>query len=107
MGRSEREKGARAEREVASLLTKAGFDGRRTAALQANAGRGADVSGLPGVHLEVKFQEKLGLWAAIRQAEDGAEDGEVPAVVFRKSREPWRVVVPLDYFLFLHAEREL
>ena len=107
MGRAERDKGARAEREVASLLTKAGFDGRRTAALQANAGRGADVTGIPGVHLEVKFQEKLSLWAALRQAEEGAEAGEVPAVVFRKSREPWRVTIPLDYFLFLHAEKDL
>jgi Holliday junction resolvase len=107
VGRSEREKGARAEREVVDLLRRAGFDAHRTAALQANGGRGADVTGIPGLHFEVKRQEKLGFWQAIEQAEDGAEAGEVPVVVFRRSREPWRAIVPFDYLLFLHAERDL
>jgi hypothetical protein len=62
----------------------------------------SDVSGaLPGFHLEVKRQERLRVVEWCEQAEADAAAGAVPLVVFRRSRERWRVVLPFDDFLGL------
>ena len=61
----------------------------------------APESGLPDLHLEVKRQEtiRIELWS--RQAESEAPAGCVAAVVYRRSREPWRVSLLLADFLGL------
>jgi Holliday junction resolvase len=107
----ERRKGASAEREIVRLLRKHGITAaRRTAPLQSAHAqalgiRGADVDGLPGLHLEVKRQERILIEAWCRQAE--ADAGEnVPVVVWRRSRQPWRVTLPLDAFLELIAKED-
>lgn len=56
-----------------------------------NFGSEPDVSGLEGVHLEIKRVERLNLMNAMRQAiNDSArfQDG-VPVVVHRANRQPW------------------
>lgn len=95
----QRRKGANGEREIARILRAHGFSGQRTALLQTHGVAGAaDVTGLPGIHIEVKRAEALRIEQWCRQAE--AECGEkVPVVMWRRSRQPWRVTLPLADFL--------
>jgi len=100
-GKASRAKGASAEREVVILLKERGYTARRAAYSGAMAHEKGDVVGLDGFHVEVKRCEKLQLPMWTRQAESQAKDGEVPLVVYRSSREPWRVSMPFDDFLDL------
>ena len=103
-GKSSQAKGRRAELELAAVLRGYGFSAEPGRAL--NYGTEADVVGLPGLHLEVKRHERLELPAWIRQAEEDARrfgDG-APVVIFRQSRQPWRVCMRLDDFMkYYHA----
>ena len=105
-GRMSRTKGSRGEREVAEKLRENGFEASRNArnGISGMAG-GQDIShSLDGYWIEVKRAEKWSLPAWIRQAERDAGDEEVPLVVFRSSRQPWRVVLDFDKFLELMRE---
>lgn len=102
MSRSQRDKGANGEREVAAILRAAGIACHRTP----NSGGlmiPGDVTGLEGYHFEVKRQEtlRLPLWTA--QAEAEAPEGAVPIVVYRSSRQPWRASLPMTTLAALLA----
>lgn len=98
MGKAEREKGKRGEREIARLLKNLGFDAHRSQQYCGNTGDAADVVGIDGYHLEVKRREKTEIHAWIKQAE--AECGEnVPIVLHRRNGEPWYATIPaIDLF---------
>lgn len=99
---SSRDKGKRGELEIVNYYKQYGFDTVRTAPLQAGFVEGAaDVSGIPGFHIEVKRQEALNIWAALAQAERDAPEGVVPTVHFRRNRSGWYVVLPIDAFVDL------
>jgi len=50
--------------------------------------------------VECKFQEKLNLWAAIRQAESNAGDeGLIPLVALKRSRSDTYIVLRIEDFL--------
>jgi len=90
MPRAQRDKGKRGEREVAAVLREHGFRARRDGRLEADLAHDVD-----GYHFEVRRRETLALPAWTRDAEQAAE-GRVPIVVYRRSGEPWRAVIPLD-----------
>jgi len=92
-----REKGKRGEREVANILKEYGFDARRGQQFS-GANGDADVVGVDGFHIEVKFREQLNLDDALDQATHDAPAGAIPVVVHRKSRTKWKVT--LDFRLF-------
>lgn len=99
MGAPSRRKGASGERELARIIRTHGFACERTGR---NGITSEDVThDIPGVHLEAKRRETLAIPQWLRQAEGDARPGLVPVVAFRQSRQPWRVVVPLDEFLRL------
>ena len=58
MGKAQREKGKRGERELAGILRDYGYDTRRGQQFCGSDGS-ADVVGLPGIHIECKRVEKL------------------------------------------------
>lgn len=95
-GRASREKGARAERELANLLAENLSLEIRRNLIQYQSG-GFDLTGLPWA-LEVKRCETLnikGWWTqACQQSEAGPEADKLPALAYRRSRQPWRFVVP-------------
>lgn len=94
MSRAERDKGARAEREVASLFRQAGFDCNRTP----NSGAlriSGDLYGDIPAHVEVKRQETLRIPLWLRQAEADAPAGVLPLVAFRQNQGQWYGVLPL------------
>ena len=103
MSRAQREKGKLGEREVSSIFNAAGIAARRTAPMQSqNGAPEADVEvALPNTHLEVKRQETIKIEAWCRQAEAEAPPGASAVVVWRRSRQPWRVTLSLDDYIEL------
>lgn len=104
MGKAQQEKGKRGELELAGILTGYGYNVRRGDSQ--NYGTQPDISGLPGVHCEVKRQEKLNLSAALEQARRDAlkfRDG-LPAVFHRRNREEWQVTMNLRDWVRLYQE---
>jgi hypothetical protein len=100
MGKAQRDKGLLGEREVRHAFEDAGFTVRGL------EGEGDNLAFRDGLtfHLETKRRERLALPEWIRQAEAEAPSHATPLVVYRRSREPWRVVLPLSEFLQLVGE---
>ena len=92
-----RQKGARAERELAKILREHGFDARR--GQQFSGIEGEDVVGLPLIHIECKNVQKLNLRDAMAQSERDAKDDQIPVVMHKKDRKPWLVTLNLDDFI--------
>lgn len=102
MGRSSREKGKEGERSLAAYLRERGFAEARRGQQYAGANGDADVTGLPGIHIECKRVERLNLDAALEQSERDARAGEIPVVIHRKNRQSWRITLALDDFLKIY-----
>lgn len=67
-----------------------------------------DLTGLPGIHVEVKRVEKLNVPAAMQQAEIDSikfQDGK-PAVFHRRNRGPWYVTMKLADWLEIYQEAQ-
>jgi hypothetical protein len=92
--RSEREKGARGEREVAAIFRAHGFAAVRTPNSGGLAVKG-DLAGVPA-HVEVKRQEVARPWSWWAQASSEAPSGVMPLVAFRRERADWLAIVRLD-----------
>lgn len=91
-----RDKGLRGELELRHLFEAAG-----ATSLHNLEGQGDQILELADVlyHVECKRRERLDIPAWCRQAEGEADARMVPLVVYRSSRQPWRVVLRLDHFL--------
>jgi len=104
MSRASLDKGKRGEREAAAEI-------RRLFGTEAERGRqyqGRDdapdiVTGIAGVHFEVKRVESFRLYAALKQA--AADAGHnVPVVLHRRNGKPWVALVRLDDLPLLATE---
>ena len=105
MGKSSQRKGADGERELAALLREHGFDIQRGGSL--SFGEIPDLTGLPGIHIEVKRVERLNLGEAMVQAVRDAErfhDG-APTVFHRRNRQPWLVTMLLEDWLMQYQSK--
>lgn len=105
-GKSQQQKGRRAEIELAGLLRERGYDVRPGKPL--NFGQEADIVGLDGIHAEPKRRECVDLLAALAQAAKDAEffgDG-IPMVFHRGNRQKWRVTMELDHWLALYDRKK-
>jgi Holliday junction resolvase len=101
MGRMSRDKGARAERELAKILIRYGIECRRGQVFN----KEPDIVGVDGIHVEVKRTERPDFAAFMRQAVEASEkkkDG-IPAVFWRPSRHPWTVVMRARDYLWMAA----
>ncbi len=95
-GRSSQRKGCAAELELSRILQGHGYPVE--AGRAQSYGEVPDLTGLPGIHIECERVEALRLSEWMEQARRDAErfgDG-FPAVFYRRSREPWRVVMDLE-----------
>lgn len=101
-----KDKGARFERQLASIFRVHGYsDARRTAQYCGNTGDASDVVGLPGIHVEAKHQEKMRLYDWVEQAKrDAAGTGEMPVVFHKKNHAEVLVTMRLDDFMELYKE---
>lgn len=110
MGKASRDKGKRAEREVVRIFEAAGIPCRRRWEQQSKLGGQEDgdlAIGDTEIYGEVRYRETLNIPAWIRELEEKAA-GRERALIFRRSREPWYVAIPLDdYIAFLqHQEAQ-
>ena len=110
-GRASRNKGARGELEVASVLASYGFIAKRTPNSGGLSWRG-DLQGVPGYCIEVKRHERWNVPAWLQQAYAATAGGDVPVLVMRRSTDGtpagrWHVVLPLEEFARLVAREQL
>ena len=96
-----RQKGARAERQLAHILQSKGYDARR-GQQYCGANGDADVVGVPGLHLESKDVERLNVWKAYEQSSSDAREDEIPVVCHTKNYKPWLATLLLDNFLDIY-----
>lgn len=104
-GRASREKGKRFEREVANFFKNYGVSTRRTAQFCEKTGAAGDVEGVPGIHVECKYVEKLNLEAAYQQSIRDAEaagNEEVPIVIHKRSRRQPMVSLALSDWICMY-----
>lgn len=101
-GKSSQRKGRTAELELSRILQSYGYPVE--AGRSQSYGEEPDLSGLPGIHIEVKRRENVNLSAALAQTRRDAERfGEgLPAVFHRRNREPWRVTMELPDWMQLY-----
>ena len=105
MGHSSQRKGRRGELELCRILNENGIPATPGAAL--NYGTEPDISGVEGFHVEVKRHERIEIAAWMQQAERDAERfGGMPCVMHRRSREEWRVTMPLTAFISLYVNQQ-
>ena len=95
-------KGRGGELELAGILEEHGIPARPGGAL--NFGTIPDITGVPGIHVEVKRVEKLNVPEAMAQAIRDSQkfkDG-MPALFHRRNRSPWLVTMRLDDWLKMY-----
>lgn len=105
-GLASKRKGERGEREVVELAKAHGFTHARRNFGSGSQG-GGDLTGIPGLCLEVKRQERIQLQAWWRQAMDAAAPGEAPALAIRWSGGPALGVIELDELFALWSLKVL
>lgn len=98
------QKGKAGEREFAEYLRKKGFEARRGQQFSGGTESPDVVHSVPGVHFEVKRTEALKLIPALKQACDDA-DGKIPVVAFRRNRQGWVAILPMDDFVNLFSHK--
>ena len=98
-----RNKGKRGELLLVRALGDYGFSCRRGQQF-CGANGDADVVGLPGIHIECKYVEKLNLQDAMAQAVHDARSGELPAVFHRKNHAEWLVTMRLPDWMQIYRE---
>lgn len=104
VGAYQRNKGARGEILWRNVCRENGFDAERGCQLYQRGSEIADVIGLPGIHQEVKFQERLNLRAAMEQSERDANGEEMPIVAHKASRKPWLVTMRAEDWFKLYRD---
>ena len=106
MGRSQAKKGAAGERELAGILQQYGYQIEREGTK--TFGAVPDLTGLPGIHIEVKRVERLNVPEAMKQAVKDSvwfRDG-APTVFHRRNREGWLVTMRLEDWVKLYGGKE-
>lgn len=90
---------------MARIFREHGYDCARGGSL--SFGEVPDLSGLPGIHIEVKRVERLNVHEAMDQAIRDSErmcDG-IPTLFHRRNRKPWLVTMRLEDWLRLYGQK--
>ena len=107
MAINSKQKGARFERALASILKDYGYDARRTAQYCGNTGDAADVIGLDGIHIEAKHQGRMQLYDWMDQAvRDAKGSDKLPAVFHKKNNADILVTMRLEDWIELYRDWE-
>lgn len=98
MGRMQREKGKRGERECAAELNRVlGGDTNARRGVQFQGGNDSpDVRLDLPLHVEVKRCEALNLYAALEQAREDAPEGMPAIVCHRRNGRKWVAILEID-----------
>lgn len=104
MGGKSQRKGAAGERELGQILREYGYSCDRGGSL--SFGEVPDLSGLPGIRIEVKRVEKLNVCEAMEQSIHDSErmrDG-MSALCHRRNRKPWLVTMRLEDWMRIYQK---
>ena len=102
-GKASQRKGRAGELELAQLLQAHGYDVQPGRAQ--SYGEAPDLTGLPGVHIEVKRVERLNVPEAMKQAvRDAAKFGGTPALFHRRNRSGWLVTMRLPDWMKMYQK---
>lgn len=106
MAINSKQKGARFERQLASMFREYGYtEARRTAQYCGNTGEASDVVGLPGIHIEAKHQERMQLYDWMEQAKRDSEGtGNLPVVFHKKNNHEILVTMRFEDFMEIYKE---
>lgn len=104
MAVNSRQKGARAERDLANILKDFGYSNARRGVQYCGLNGDADVIGVHGIHIEAKHVEHLNIYTAMEQSIDDAKADETPIVCHKKNRKPWLVTLLLPDFFEMYQE---
>lgn len=101
MGKAQRDKGARGERLWRDVCRANVFENvERGGQYYQRGSEIADVVGLPGLHQEVKFCERLNVRQAMEQSKRDAVGDELPILAHKTSRKEWLVTMrATDWFI--------
>ncbi len=99
-----KQKGARGERLFRDLCREQGYTEVYRGQQYCGANGNADVEGLPGIHTEVKFVERLNLREAMEQSIADKREGEIPIVAHKTSRKPWLITMRAEDWFTLYRE---
>ena len=105
MGKFSRDKGKRGELDWSHYCQRQGYEVTRTAQNRGKTGAAGDCEGLPHLHQDVKFVERLNIREALAQSERDARaehKGNIPIVAHRRSREPWAITMKADDFFKIY-----
>ena len=92
-----REKGKKGELEAASKIREVFHtEARRGQQFHGGPNSPDIVTGLPGVHFEVKRTETLSLYLAMEQAIRDAAPSETPVVLHRRNKKDWLWICRLE-----------
>ena len=95
-------KGGRGEREWAQLCRDHGFKDAKRGQQFAGGVDSPDVTGLPGIHQEVKRVENLNIHKAMAQSIRDSEGKAIPIVAHRRNRDEWLVTMRADAWFELY-----
>ena len=107
VGIASQRKGKAGELELMSILRENGFSVQRGGSL--SYGKLPDVYGLPGVHIEVKYREKMNPSGFMRQSMTDSQkfhDG-MPAVFYTQNGKDWQVAMNLSDWIYLYKKANI
>lgn len=97
-----RRKGKDGELEWSKFLRDHGYGDARRGQQHKGGSDSPDVTGLPGIHQEVKRVERLNVHDAMDQSERDSGDSEIPIVAHRKNRKPWLVTMNAEDWIEMY-----
>lgn len=103
MGKSSQRKGRAGELELVKVLLDFGITAEPGRAMA--FGKTPDITGIEGIHAEVKRVEKLNVPEAMKQAVEDSEkfkDGK-PCLFHRRNRSPWLVTMRLEDWVEMYG----
>ena len=106
MSVNSKQKGARYEREVASLLRNHGYEARRSVQYSGRVEESADVVGLPYIHIECKhYANRAFDYDWLDQAKRDANDN-IPVVIHRTDNHRNLVTMDFEDWMRIYTEFE-
>lgn len=93
MGKFQREKGAKNEREACKLWRELGFVEARRKLSQYQQRCGVDLENTGKFKVQVKSGKSINVWKALEEAEKESKESDIPFVMAKKDRLGWIVVL--------------
>lgn len=99
-GRHSRDKGARGEREIASLLHLVFPDARRrSTGEESQTDQGRDLAGTPGFCAQVCRAVHPPIERKVREAVEASKPGDLSVAFTRSDRGEWLATMPLPHWM--------